>query len=158
MGPNSPIHGLTEAEVRRLRETGGGNAPPPPITKPTGQIVREHVCTLFNLFNVLIALALAAVGAWSNLLFILIIALNTAIGIAQELHAKRLVERIAVLTVPKARALRDGETRTLPVEELVLGDVIVLERGAQVPADALVLEGGVETDESLLTGESTPVG
>ena len=158
MKMNAQYHGLTEAEARRLREMGGGNTPPPPITKSTGQIIRENVCTLFNLFNVLIAAALALVGAWSNLLFILIIALNTAIGIVQELHAKRLVEQIAVLTAPKARVLRDGEIRELPVEELVLGDVISLESGMQIPADALVLEGEMETDESLLTGESVPVG
>ncbi len=157
MGSNSPFHGLTDAEAKRLRETGGGNTPPPPITKSNSQIIRENVCTRFNLFNALIAIALALVGAWSNLLFILIIALNTAIGTAQELHAKKLVERIAVLTAPKARALRDGETRELPVEELVLGDVIPLESGLQIPADALVLEGGIETDESILTGESKPV-
>lgn len=80
MGSNIPLHGLTEAEARRLREMGGGNTPPTPITKSTGQIIRENICTLFNLFNVLIAIALALVGAWSNLLFILIIALNTASG------------------------------------------------------------------------------
>ena len=158
MKMNAQYHGLTEAEARRLREMGGGNTPPPPITKSTGQIIRENVCTLFNLFNVLIAAALALVGAWSNLLFILIIALNTAIGIVQELHAKRLVEQIAVLTAPKARVLRDGEIRELPVAELVLGDVLTLERGVQIPADALVLDGEIETDESLLTGESVPVG
>ena len=157
MGSNTPLHGLSEAEARRRLEAGGGNASPVSITKSAGQIVREHVCTLFNLFNVLIAIALALVGAWSNLLFILIIALNTAIGIVQELHAKRLVEQIAVLTAPKARVLRDGEIRELPVEELVLGDVLALERGIQIPADALVLEGEIETDESLLTGESVPV-
>ena len=157
MEPNSPLHGLTDAEAKRLREMGGGNTPPPPITKSASQIIRENVCTLFNLFNVLIAIALALVGAWSNLLFILIIALNTVIGIVQELHAKKLVEQIAVLTAPRAHALRDGEIRELPVEELVLGDVLSLEGGMQIPADALVLEGGVEADESLLTGESVPV-
>ena len=157
MALDPTFHGLTEAEAKRLRELGGGNTPPPPITKSASQIVRGHVCTLFNLFNVLIAIALALVGAWSNLLFILIIALNTVIGIVQELHAKKLVEQIAVLTAPKARTLRSGCLRELPVEELVLGDVISLESGMQVPADALVLEGEVETDESLLTGESIPV-
>ena len=158
MGSKTPLHGLSEAEARRRLEAGGGNASPVSITKSAGQIVREHVCTLFNLFNLLIAAALALVGAWSNLLFILIIALNTAIGIVQELHAKRLVEQIAVLTAPKVRVLRDGEIRELPVEELVLGDVLTLERGVQIPADALVLDGEIETDESLLTGESVPVG
>ncbi len=157
METNLPFCGLTEAAARRVREAGNGNTPPPSITKSTSQIIRENVCTLFNLFNVLIAIALALVGAWSNLLFILIIALNTVIGIVQELHAKRLVEQIAVLTAPKARALRDGELQEIPVKELVLGDVISLESGMQIPADALVLEGNIETDESLLTGESIPV-
>ena len=149
--------GLTSEEARQLRAMGRGNAPPPPITKTTGQIIREHVCTRFNLFNVLIAASLALVGAWSNLLFILIIALNTVIGIVQELHAKKQVERISVLTAPRVRVLRDGALRDLPVEELVLRDVISLESGMQVPADARVLSGELELDESLLTGESEPV-
>ena len=153
----SSARGLTSAEAARLRDMGQGNVPPPPITRSTGQIIRENVCTLFNLFNVLIALALAWVGAWSNLLFILIIALNTVIGIVQELRAKRQVEQIAVLTAPRARVLRDGALRELPVEELVLGDVISLESGTQVPADAKLLSGQVEVDESLLTGESDAV-
>ena len=153
----SSARGLTSAEAARLRDMGQGNVPPPPITRSTGQIIRENVCTLFNLFNVLIALALAWVGAWSNLLFILIIALNTVIGIVQELRAKRQVEQIAVLTAPRARVLRDGALRELPVEELVLGDVISLESGRQIPADAKLLSGQVEVDESLLTGESDAV-
>ena len=69
MEPNSPFHGLTQAEAQKLREMRGGNTPPPPITKSTGQIIREHVCTLFNLFNVLIAIALALVGAAPPALF-----------------------------------------------------------------------------------------
>ena len=153
----SSARGLTSAEAARLRDMGQGNVPPPPITRSAGQIIRENVCTLFNLFNVLIALALAWVGAWSNLLFILIIALNTVIGIVQELRAKRQVEQIAVLTAPRARVLRDGALRELPVEELVLGDVISLESGRQIPADAKLLSGQVEVDESLLTGESDAV-
>ena len=155
---HSSASGLTSGEARRLRAMGHGNPPLPPMTKSTGRIIREHVCTLFNLFNVLIAIALALVRAWPNLLFILVIALNTAIGIAQELHAKKLVEQIAVLTAPKARILRDGALQEFPVGELVLGDVISLESGMQVPADAQILSGEVEVDESLLTGESEPIG
>ena len=90
-------------------------------------------------------------------MFILIVMLNTVIGIAQELSAKRQVEQIAVLTAPKARVLRDGVPREIPIEELVLGDLLFLESGVQVPADALLLEGEAETDESLLTGEAVPM-
>lgn len=157
MEPNSQLYGLSSAEAQQIREMGGGNVQPPPITKSTGQILRDNICTLFNLFNVLIALALAAVGAWSNLLFILVIALNTVIGIVQELHTKKLVEQIAVLVEPKASVLRDGVLQEIPVEKLVLGDILSLESGEQIPADSRLLEGEVEADESLLTGESVPV-
>ena len=105
----------------------------------------------------LIALALASVGAWSNMLFILIIALNTLIGIVQELHAKRLVDRLSLLSMPSARVIRDGAAAEIPVEKVVLEDVIELEAGRQVCADAVILTGQVEVDESLLTGESDPV-
>ena len=91
----SLLVGLRDDEVLRVRDAGGGNTPPPSMTKSTGRIIRDNLCTLFNLFNLLIALALALVGAWSNLLFILVIVLNAVIGIVQELHAKKLVEQIA---------------------------------------------------------------
>ena len=149
--------GLTAGQVRARQAEGKQNLPPEPFTKTTGQIIRENVCTLFNLFNVLIALALASVGAWSNMLFILIIALNTLIGIVQELHAKRLVDRLSLLSMPSARVIRDGAAAEIPVEEVVLEDVIELEAGRQVCADAVILTGQVEVDESLLTGESDPV-
>ncbi len=158
MKEQSTLCGLSDEEAGRIRSAGGGNTPPPAMTKSDGQIIRDNLCTLFNLFNFLIALALALVGAWSNLLFILVIALNAVIGMVQELHAKRLVERIAVLTTPKAQVIRSRDRREIPVEELVLGDLLLLEAGKQVPADATLLSGEVEVDESLLTGEAEPVG
>ena len=94
------------------------NQAPPAISKTIGQIFKENICTLFNLFNVLIALALALVGAWSNMVFILIIALNTCIGIAQELHAKRLVDKLSLLSRPyrpcNARGKRTRSFRQRP--------------------------------------------
>ena len=84
----SYLSGLTSEQVRIKKENGKQNIQPEKVTKTTGQILKDNICTLFNLFNVLIAIALALVGAWSNMLFILIIALNTLIGIVQELHAK----------------------------------------------------------------------
>ena len=135
--------GLTAGQVRARQAEGKQNLPPEPFTKTTGQIIRENVCTLFNLFNVLIALALASVGAWSNMLFILIIALNTLIGIVQELYANRLVDRLSLLSMPSARVIRDGAAAEIPVEEVVLEDVIELEAGRQVCADAVILTGQV---------------
>lgn len=114
-------------------------------------------CTLFNLFNVLIAIALALVGAWSNMMFICIIAVNTLIGIVQELHAKKLVEKLSLLSAPTVRVIRDGKHSEIPIHELVEQDVIELEAGNQVCSDCVILVGEAEVNESLLTGESDPV-
>ena len=96
--------------------------------------------------------------AWSNLFFMAIILLNTAIGIFQEIKAKKLVDKLSLLSLPKAEVVRGGKAMTIPVEELVLDDVLLLESGRQVCADAILLEGEAEVNESLLTGESDPVG
>lgn len=88
--------GLTYSQVQSKKQQGKQNVQPEKATKSTGQILKSNICTLFNLFNLLIAVALALVGAWSNMLFILIIALNTLIGIVQELHAKKLVEELSL--------------------------------------------------------------
>ena len=105
---NSSLDGLTAEQVKCRKEEGRQNILPEKVTKSTGQILKDNICTMFNLFNVLIAIALALIGAWSNMLFILIIALNTLIGIVQELHAKKLVDRLSILSMPTARVVRDG--------------------------------------------------
>ena len=153
----SYLSGLTSEQVRSKKENGKQNIQPEKVTKSTGQILKDNICTLFNLFNVLIAIALAFVGAWSNLLFILIIALNTLIGIVQELHAKKLVEKLSLLSAPTAKVIRDGKASEIPVQELVEEDVVALESGKQVCSDSVILAGEVEVNESLLTGESDPV-
>ncbi|MBS6511959.1 MAG: HAD-IC family P-type ATPase, partial [Clostridiales bacterium] len=149
--------GLSSEQVQAQKQAGLQNTAPEKITQTTGQIIRKNVCTLFNLFNLLIALALAAVHAWSNLFFMAIIALNTAIGIFQEIQAKKLVDKLSLLSAPKAQVVRDGQAQTVAVEELVLDDVLCLEGGRQICADAILLEGEIEVNESLLTGESDPV-
>lgn len=153
-----PHTGLSAEQVARRVESGLVNHAPEKITKTNGQIIRDNFLTLFNLFNLLIAVALAAVGAWKNMVFILIILLNTCIGILQELHAKKLVDQLSLLSIPHAKVIRDGQTKEIPVEELVLDDILLLEGGKQVCADAVLINGTVEANESLLTGESDPVG
>ncbi len=127
------------------------------ITKSTGQIIRDNLCTLFNLFNLLIAIALISVKAWSNLFFILIIMLNTAIGIAQEIKAKRLVEKLSLLSMPKADIDRNGTVMQVNIEDVCLDDILLLESGRQICSDSVIEEGTVEVNESLLTGESDAV-
>lgn len=127
------------------------------LTKTTGQIIRENLCTVFNLLNFLIALSLALVKAWSNLLFLSIILVNTLIGIVQELKAKRLVERLSLLSAPTAAVLRDGRREQVTPEQIQKGDILLLESGSVVCGDSVVLSGSVEVSESILTGESEPV-
>lgn len=127
------------------------------MIKPVRQILKDNICTLFNLFNAVIAFFLALAGAWTNLFFILIIALNTVLGIIQELRAKKLVEKLTILSAPRVRVVRNGEADTISVEEIQKGDLLLLESGNQICADAVVQSGEAEVNESILTGESEAV-
>lgn len=126
-------------------------------TKTTGQILKENICTLFNLLNVLIAIALICVHAWSNLFFIFVIALNTSIGIIQEIKAKRLIEKLSLLSAPRADVERNGTVMQIDISEVNLDDILLLESGKQICADSIITEGKVEVNESLLTGESDAI-
>lgn len=126
-------------------------------TKSTAEIIRDNVCTVFNLLNVIIAVALALVHAWSNLFFIFIIIVNTLIGIYQEIKAKKLVEKLSLLSMPVAHVLRDGRELEVHPDSVEKGDVLLLESGNVICADSKVLSGSAEINESVLTGESRPV-
>ena len=125
--------------------------------KTVPQILKDNICTMFNLLNLLIVLALAMVGAWKNTLFFLVIVINTAVGIVQEIKAKRQIERLTLLALPKVTVLRGStETDVLP-EEVQKGDVLLLQSGEVVCCDCKLLAGTAEINESILTGESEPV-
>lgn len=100
--------------MAQKRAQGRQNVLDDRATKSTAQILKDNVCTLFNLFNLRIAAALALVGAWSNMLFLVVVALNTLTGILQEVHAKRLVEKLSLLSLPTARVIRDGAPAEIP--------------------------------------------
>lgn len=151
------IAGLTEAEAEERRRQEQDGAPRRSITKSTGQIVRQNVFTLFNLLNFSIAALLLFARAYSNMLFIAIILLNTVIGIAQELKAKKLVDELSLLNRPQVTVLRDENEKDVSAEDIVRDDVIMLESGRQICSDAVVLSGSLEVNESLLTGESDAV-
>ena len=108
--------------------------------KTTGQILRDNICTLFNLLNLLIAIALIFVHAWSNLFFVPVVALNTIIGIAQELKAKRLIEKLTLLSQSNAKIERNGELHSVPIAEVQEQDILLLESGNQICADAMAPE------------------
>lgn len=126
-------------------------------TKTVPQILRENICTVFNFLNLMIAAALAAVGAWKNILFIFIILINTVIGIVQEIRAKRQIERLTLLAQPTVTVLLDGAEAKIRPEEIRKGDILILTAGSAVCTDCTVREGQLEVNESILTGESEPV-
>lgn len=125
--------------------------------KTIPQILRENICTSFNLLNLMIAAALVSVGAWKNTLFFLIVLLNTVIGIVQELRARRQIMRLTLLNQPMVTVIADGKERQIRPEEIVDGDVLALTGGGMIPTDCTVLEGRLEVSEAILTGESEPV-
>lgn len=126
-------------------------------TKTIPQILRENICTVFNLLNLMIAVALAAVGAWKNILFIFVILINTVVGIVQEIKAKRQIERLTLLAQPTVTILQGETEKNISPEEIRKDDVLILAAGSAICTDCIVLEGRLEVNESILTGESEPV-
>jgi cation-transporting ATPase E len=153
----APIQGLSTQEVMDRKERGDWGNTSGTITKTKSQIFKENIFTLFNLLNFIISALLFAVGAYSNMIFIVIVMFNIVIGIAQELKAKKLIDELSILNRPKAKLVRDGREIVVETEEIVLDDVMVLESGHQICNDGIVLDGMAEVNESLLTGESDAI-
>ena len=127
------------------------------VTKTVPQILKDNICTVFNLLNFLIAIALAAVGAWKNILFILVILINTAVGIVQEIKAKRQIEKLTLLSLPKVKIFKDGKELNISPDEIKKGDILCLESGSVICCDSRIVSGAAELNEAILTGESEPV-
>ena len=148
------IKGLSTQEVEEQIQKGNVNKLPKDNLKSNWKIIYDNVFTLFNLYNLIIAIALICVKAYTNVFFFLIIAINVLIGIIQEIHGKNLVKKLSILSASKATVVRNGVEEKIDVEEIVLGDTIVLQQGDQIPSDAYVISGEIEANEALLTGES----
>ena len=148
------IHGLSNKEVEEQIQKGNVNTLPKDNLKSNWKIIADNVFTLFNLYNLIIAIALISVKAYTNVFFFAIITVNVLIGIIQEIHGKNLVKKLSILNTAKATVIRNGKEKKIDVEEIVLGDTIVLAQGDQIPSDAQIISGEIEVNESLLTGES----
>ncbi|HEY6960180.1 MAG TPA: HAD-IC family P-type ATPase, partial [Candidatus Limnocylindria bacterium] len=151
--------GLTQREAERRAARGERNVLPPPTGRTYAEIVRENVLTFINIAIFALGVALAVLGEPTDaLVSIGIVAINVAVGVVQEIRAKMVLDRIALLVRPSARVVRDGIERDVAPSELVVGDVVRIAAGDQVLADSVLAGGGpVEMDESLLTGESATV-
>lgn len=151
------IQGLSQEEVEQRIKNGKANKSGKDKLKTNWQIIRDNVFTLFNLYNLIIAIALVMVKAYTNTFFFAIIVLNVLIGIVQEIHGRNLVKKLSILTASKATVIRDGKQKEIGIDEVVLGDTILLKQGDQIPSDSYVIQGEVEVNEALLTGESDSI-
>ena len=151
------IMGLTDEEVRQRVEEGFTNRTDISTDKTTKEIVVSNVFTYFNLIFLVITILLIMVGSFRNLTFLPIIIGNTVIGIVQEIRAKKTLEKMSLLNAPHADVIRNGSVKQISTDELVKDDVILLTAGKQICADAVVISGNIQVNESLLTGEADEV-
>lgn len=152
-----PQSGLSAEQVRRRFAQGADNYKVESSTLSVSEIVRSNICTYFNLVFAVIAVLLAIVGAWSDMLFLPIIVANTCIGIIQEVHSKKVLDKLSILNAPHAVVIRDGKRQEIPADQLVLDDIVEFSAGSQIPADAKVVSGELQVNESLITGESDEI-
>lgn len=146
--------GLSTEEVAKQKELGLQINYEENVAKSTKDIIFDNVMTLFNFLNFAIAVCLLFVGAYSNLAFLAIIIVNMSIGIFQEIHARNLVQKLSIVAKENVHVVRNGVQQEIDTKELVMEDIVIISAGEQVPSDMEVIDGKVEANEALLTGES----
>lgn len=154
----SPATGLTAEEVAERVREGKINGEQTVRTKSVAQILRSNILTFFNFIFVVLAVILAffvddGIEGVGNFGFLILIVFNTLVGIFQELRAKRTMDKLSLLSAPKAVVLRDGKEEEIALETIVLDDITLLSAGSQICADGVIVEGSCEVNESLITGE-----
>ena len=152
-----PAQGLMPQQVEQRMAQGLHNGDSGVKSKTEGQIIRENVFTFFNLLNFALALAVILVGSPRSALFMGVILSNIVIGSFQGIRAKRTIDKLSLISSPKANVIRGGQRFTIQVEDVVLDDILLLESGNQICSDAMVASGECEVNESLLTGEADPI-
>ena len=153
--------GLAQKDVENRIAEGKVNGDTNVKTKSVSQILRENIVTFFNFVFILLALLIfffvdageSFLSIMGNFGFMVLIIFNALVGIFQELRAKRTIDKLSLISAPKAIVLRDGEEKEIAVKDIVLDDLTVLSSGSQICADAIVVEGSIEVNESLITGE-----
>jgi cation-transporting P-type ATPase E len=152
-----PDYGLTSEQAALKMQAGQDNKAVDSPSKTVSQIVIGNILTYFNLIFFVLAIAVIAVGSFRNLMFMVVVVVNTLIGIIQELRAKRTLDKLVLLSEPKATVVRDGGLLEVLVHETVLDDIAVFGSGNQIYADGTLLEGSLQVNESLVTGESDEI-
>lgn len=152
-----PAVGLRQEQIQERISQDAVNHAVESVSKSSKEIVCSNIFTYFNLIFAIIAVLLILVGSFRDLTFLPVIIANTLIGIIQELRSKKVLDNLSILNAPKNTVVRDGQEKTVPAEELVLDDIVVFSAGNQVPADAIVEDGEVLVNESLITGEADQI-
>ncbi|MBE5741125.1 MAG: HAD family hydrolase [Clostridiales bacterium] len=152
-----PNEGLSQKQISQRTQENLVNISNIKTSKSIGSILFKNIFTFFNMTCLVVALALISVGAFSDLLFLVIVILNTVIGIVQEIKAKKTMDKLSLTNSNFTKVIRDSEEQEIYKTEVVLDDVLVLNPGMQIACDSIVIDGHVEVNESLLTGESQPV-
>ena len=151
------ISGLSSSEVKKRIEKGLVNYATTTPSKSIKQILIENTCTLFNFINLVLGFAIILVGSYKNLLFLGVVVCNTLISTVQEVRAKKIVDKLSVISSSRAKVIRDGKKVLTHINEVVLDDIIIYELGDQVITDSKVVDGFCEVDESFITGESKTI-
>ena len=151
------LTGLSTQEVRAREAQGQTNVTPDKSDKTVAGIIASNVFTYFNSIFCLLAVLLVLAGSFKSLTFLPVIVANTIIGIVQQLRSKRVLDELALLDVSQYTVLREGEKQVVASNKLVLDDLVCLEGGQQIPADAVVVQGVAGVNESLLTGEADEI-
>lgn len=149
--------GLTNEEVLKRQQNGQVHYIENKTTKSYKEIILHNIFSFFNLINIILFSCLVFVGSYRNTLFISVIFFNTITGIYQEIKAKRILDRLSILNLQKIEVLRDDTFKNIKIEEIVKDDLIILTSGMQIPVDCILLEGHLEANESLITGESDAI-
>ena len=153
--------GLTTKQVEQRIKKGLVNYDDQPKTKSIKRIILGNTFTYFNFLNVALGLAVLIAGILNNelfeglknCLFMIIVIVNSVISIVEEIIAKKIIDRLSMLSESKVTTIRDGKEQEVSLDELVLDDVTILQNGHQIVADSIILEGTIEVNESLITGE-----
>ncbi len=146
--------GLTKSEVKKRIDSGKVNYDTTTPSKSIKQILLENTVTLFNFINIVLGVAIVLVGSYKNLLFLGVVICNTLISSIQEIRAKKMVDKLSVISSSKASVIRNGKKEKIHINDIVVDDIILYELGNQVVVDSVILEGTCEADESFITGES----
>ncbi|MBQ7599699.1 MAG: HAD-IC family P-type ATPase, partial [Clostridia bacterium] len=149
--------GLTPEQVRERTLKGYANTPVVAPTKTVKQIILGNILTYFNLIFVILAVFLLVVGAIKDTTFMIIVVINTTVGIVQQINAKKTLDKLNIISEPRIRVIRGGQEFSVPSADLVQGDLVIFEHGSQICADARVCGGSVRVNESLVTGESDEI-